>query len=780
MNNPSRNDRQDQTEHQIAHARENDAIRRAFAFLMRHKWALLASTITGSVLALVYLNTQSPIYESDATLIVSESSPRNPIGESELGGLLQATYGLGLASTIDDELHRLRSRSFSMELAAKILRNRTMGDGRQYPLLWRAFPTDSSVVGIDTLYTRIMDQFAVNRLDQRSNAIRLTFSAYSPLEAAEVVDMALETYEELSLQNNRAQARSAMEFLSGELERVELNLMRSEESIRRFMNENALIQLDAQAEDLVLSLSQLETDRYSLETRLASAEQTIALYTEEVERISPGLTEQLTSALSPRIDQLQFMMAEKQTQRTLLLSRNPELVGRTDNPTLLELDRQIQGLQVDIESLSLQLMDSERMYLSTAEETVSDRYIELRNQILGLQIEQRQLQTQLESLNGEIERRKEQFDELPDEMIELARYRRQLQMNESIYLLIAQQAAETALWEQTQGSVARIIDRPLVASKPVSPRRNVTLLAGSLIGFLLCFGFILVWESTRSVLSGLREMSDRNLPLLTVIPDTDSLLKEQFGKVDEAEVGGYRVKTTLFTLLDPISHVTEAYRRLQSNLLFSQPDQPMKSILITSAGKSEGKTTVSGNLAISLAEAGRTVLLVDADHRKPSLHRMFGVDLEPGTSDVLFNHTTLEQAIRPTPVEGVHLLTTGRLVPNPAEISRSRAFHDLLTEAAGTYDTVVVDTAPLGIISDASSLLGVVNGVVLIARFGQTKLPEFDQVLSTLRQFNANVAGAVITAFDPRKSNASDYYSPTYAYYNHENVYKSYGEEIKS
>lgn len=761
-----------------ARVREGDSLRKGMAFLRRYLWWLGGGAVAGIGLAVVYLIVQPPLYEADAVVLIAEPEARSPVGETEIGSLLQASYGLGISSTIEDELHRLRSRSFSRDLALKMADRRRMRDGGYFPLLWREFPYDSTLVGLDTVSTRILENLRVNRLDQRSNAIRITYTGRSPAEVVEVVELALLTYDEASTRTSRQQARGALDFLKGELERVEQSLNVSEENIRRFMNDNELVQLDAQAEDLVRSISKLEADRYLLTTRRASIRETIEIYRKEVELLTPGLSEQLTAALSPRIDQLQFMLAEKQTQRTLLVSRNPDLVRMPDNPTLMELDRQIEGLNAEIESLSSRLVDSEYGFISSTEEKVTDRYIELRNQILTLEIEGQQVDTQLENLTVEIDRLRMQFDLLPDEMIELARYERQLQMDESIYLLIARQAAETALWEQTQGSLARVLDAPLRPNRSVSPKKGVSLLAGGLMGFLLCLGGVLVWSRTRLTITNLDDLTDRELPLLAVIPDNTPLISATYRGADRVQTEHGYVSTSLLAFLDPISHAAESYRRLQSNLLYSRPDQPLRMLMVTSAGKGEGKTTVSGNLAVSLAEAGRSVLLLDADHRRPRVHRLFGTQQEPGVTDVLFKGASIEEAIRATPVENVHVLGAGRAIPNPAEISRSNAYMKLLDGVQERYDFVIIDTSPLGIISDATPLLHRVDGVVAIARFGVSKLPELDQLLGLFRQYNANVIGAVVTAFDPRKAGSSDTYSPSYAYYSNARYYQDYEAEV--
>jgi capsular exopolysaccharide synthesis family protein len=217
---------------------------------------------------------------------------------------------------------------------------------------------------------------------------------------------------------------------------------------------------------------------------------------------------------------------------------------------------------------------------------------------------------------------------------------------------------------------------------------------------------------------------------------------------------------TLVTANNIRSTGAEAYRKLMTNLLFSVSPE-LKTLVITSAFPGEGKTTTACNLAITFAQQGRRVLLVDADLRRPYLHHMFGIECEPGLADILSARHRLSETLRPSGVERLSLLTAGKLPPNPLEFLGSKRMKSLLKYLAARYDTVIIDTPPVLAAADAS-LLGVdADGVVMIVRAGQTDRDPAQQAVRQLFSVGARVVGAVLNDPDekvPRYGRYHDYY----------------------
>jgi len=752
-------------------------LRQIFGLLWHNKWIIIALTLLGGVSAYIYAQSQIPIYESNGSLQITEAGNRYSMAGSDLSNLMVSNFGIGMGSSIENEIHVLQSRTFTGELAQRIYDERYQPDGRLYPVIWREFPEDSSIVTMDTVFARLYGELKFNRADQNSNLLRVSYRSPSPYEASRVVDLAIETYTDVSTRMNRSQARSAIDFLDSELDKVSMQLNYSEEQLRDFMNQNQLVQLDAQAQQLITTLSALEAESQGIQVQLVAANSALEAYQDELDRLTPGLSQQLTASIAPRINQLQVFLADRETQRTLLLSRNPQLRNTRDDPSLIEINQQIEGLREEIARLTNDLIQSDAglSFFGSSDGNVSNRFMTLRNEVLLLEVERQQLEAQRNLLQERVSEYRAFFEDLPDNMIEMARYQRNMQLNEQLFLLISQQAAETALWEQTQSGLARIVDMSFVPNRPVAPRKLIILLVGLMLGGITAVGFVSIREFFKVEISSIDKLMKKGYPLLTIIPDMNRHIKENFDGAEYVTIRGNTLSTGLVMVLDSISPLAESFRRLQSNVSYSQPDNPLKTIIVTSANKSEGKSTVSTNLCVALAEAGKRVLLVDCDFRRPRVHSYFGREQEPGSMDILFGGQKPTDVIQKTLVPGVEILTSGKRPPNPAEITRSAKLRELIRSVKNDYDHIIIDSPPFGIISDAAPLIGEADGVILVARFNQTKSPELDLTIDNLKKVKANVIGTVMTAFDPKKSTGY-YYSSYYYKYAYES-YDKYHEE---
>jgi capsular exopolysaccharide synthesis family protein len=198
--------------------------------------------------------------------------------------------------------------------------------------------------------------------------------------------------------------------------------------------------------------------------------------------------------------------------------------------------------------------------------------------------------------------------------------------------------------------------------------------------------------------------------------------------------------------------VAEAYRTLRTNIAFTQSETPAKVLVVTSALPGEGKSTSSCNLAISLAQQGLRVLLVDGDLRRGALNKAFGVPAEPGLSNLLLGRAPLAEVVRQIEVEGVTLqfIPTGTLPPNPAELLASSRATILLDELRPAFDAVVIDSAPLNIVTDAAIIGSRADGVLLVARSAVTERTAYRHAVEQLDAVRARVLGCVLNDVDGR------------------------------
>ena len=248
------------------------------------------------------------------------------------------------------------------------------------------------------------------------------------------------------------------------------------------------------------------------------------------------------------------------------------------------------------------------------------------------------------------------------------------------------------------------------------------------------------------------------LPVMGIIP---RLRRVAPGEEDSA------VPTTspLVVALDPLDLAAEAYRNLRMNLMFmSTEEDPIRSVLFTSAGPGEGKSTTAVNFSVMLAQQGQRVLLLDADLRRPALHRSLDLLREPGLTNLLVGDATVREAVRPSVLPNLDVLPSGPFPPNPSELLSSKAMRRLLEEFEGRYSQVIVDSPPVLAVTDAAVLAAHTDGAVLVLRSGETEQRSAERSVEQLRRLGVRVFGAVLNEVATTTTEESYYLQYYYAY----------------
>lgn len=200
----------------------------------------------------------------------------------------------------------------------------------------------------------------------------------------------------------------------------------------------------------------------------------------------------------------------------------------------------------------------------------------------------------------------------------------------------------------------------------------------------------------------------------------------------------------LITIANPKSPVSEAYRTLRTNIQFSSLDKPLRTLLVTSSSSNEGKSTTLGNLAVTFAQAGNRVILVDCDLRRPSLHDLFGIENDSGLTNLVIGDLPATVPARDTSVPNLRLLPSGPLPPNPSELLGSQRMDRILEMLKSEADFVLLDCPPILAVTDAAVLARKVDGALLVVSAGKTKREHASKAKLLLDKVNANVIGVVL------------------------------------
>lgn len=217
----------------------------------------------------------------------------------------------------------------------------------------------------------------------------------------------------------------------------------------------------------------------------------------------------------------------------------------------------------------------------------------------------------------------------------------------------------------------------------------------------------------------------------------------------------------LITEKDPKSIASEAYRTLRTNIQYSSFDKEIKTILVTSTGPGEGKSTTCGNLALTMAQADKRVLVIDCDLRKPTIHKKFTISNEKGVSNFLIGQTALEEVIHKYS-DNLYLLPSGTIPPNPAEMLSSKKLKEFLENVKEEFDCIIIDSPPVMAVTDAQILSTIVDGVLLVAASGQTEKEGIVKAKEQISKVNGRLLGVVLTKMPMKKGKG---YGNYYYYY---------------
>lgn len=354
--------------------------------------------------------------------------------------------------------------------------------------------------------------------------------------------------------------------------------------------------------------------------------------------------------------------------------------------------------------------------------------------------------------------------------LEFHRLDRLRAQNEKLYAVLLEQLKEADLRRMMNTNNIRMVDAPTEPKYPIAPRVSVNVAVGLLVGLLLGIALALLREQLDNTLKTPEDVENRLgvtfLGLLPEISDEDEIRAGEKSKKKRVR----RIKTELAQELlvheRPTSTIAEAARSLRTNLMFMNPDKPYKRLLVTSAAPSEGKTTVAVSIAISLAQGGQRVCIIDCDLRRPRLHRIFGRAGDVGLMNVLVGEATIEEAAKPTVVPNLYCIPCGPIPPNSADVVASEKLARLLDEVGKRFDRVVLDSPPVVAVTDSAILSTLADGVVMVVRAFKTSFALSRAGLRSLLDVDAPIAGAVLNAVNLDRHEY--YYQRSYYYYRRE------------
>lgn len=708
---------------------------RAYARILRKRLTtvLIVFFLVFTVILIATLK-KKPVYRAQVLLEIQKENPDIPTIkdlyelESVSDSYLKTQYSIlaseSVARQVIDQLRLDALPEFNSPKWWQF-RARVFAPAKQ------TFATDAMGRARDPeVYQRALERFQ-DRLNvepvSRSRLVEVRFDANNAELSARIVNTIAEDYIDQNLEARWKATQKATDWLSQQLIGVKAKLEKSEEQLQGYAQRNGLVFLETdkgasentaneRLQQLQQELTKTQAERYEKESvyRLVQAGDYGSL---------PGVVDnKLIQDLSERLAELKRELADLSTKF------NPEY------PRVKETQSQIDEIE--------RALKEERQ---RAADKITNEYLAaVRRESL---VEQA-LKDQQELVNV-----------IAEKAVQYNILKREVETNKQLYEGLLQRLKEAGVSASLKASNIRIVDSAVPPVKPTKPRIPLNLAVASLLGLGLGISIAFLQERLDDTLKGADDVERLfGLPALALIPSINHLNGDQPGVrklLDRATAmksagqnGTASNPGAYWHRIDergkPQAALVEAFRSLRASVLLSTADHPPGSLLITSTQPGEGKTTVATNLALSLAQLGQRVLLVDTDLRFPSLQRVFCVRESMGLVSFLTGQLDWRAAVCPSSSPGLDLLLCGPVPPNPAELLSSKSMGAFLGSAKSEYAFVILDSPPLLTLADSRILASLVDGVLLVVKSGATPREQVMQSQSSIRTAGANLIGVVL------------------------------------
>jgi len=656
--------------------------------LWRNRLIVLVSMLAVLAGVLIYLIKATPIYTSTSKIYVEQSGPKI-INEMEEGVMT-------------------RSKNYLYNQAELLKSTPILSAVLNEPDI-RQMKTFADVRNHINYLKKTLDV----TVGKKNDIISISFDSPWSFEAAKIVNAVVDSYVTYHSTRKRSTSEEVLKILQNEKTKRNKELSEKLEAMMNFKKDNMALAFESRQGNIILQrlerLSAVLTEAQLETIDSKSAYESVKEMVSEPTRLKQYVEAQLTeirynstgserAKLKSKLDELQIRRADRLRQVT---SGHPAVEALESE--IAQIKTQIAEMDTAFAQARLAVVEQQYQTAKQKEEQIAKNFEEQRQQTLDLN-EQLAQYTILES---DWEQTKKLCDILDDRI-------KELNITEDVGAL------NISILEAAEASV-----------KPSKPEKYKFMAIAVLIGLMLGCGLALLYDLMDQRMRSAEEVKALlSMPILGVVP---SMLKEQ-----SIVARGQKVH------IDPNSRVSEVYRTIRTAIFFGVPNGKAKTILVTSPGAAEGKTTLVSNLAIAMAQAGQKTLILDADFRNPTQYRIFELNGNKGLVSLLSKNSTLEETIRPTGIKSLELLPCRTQLVNSSEILNSKSFTKLLRNLSNKYDRIVIDSPPVVPVTDAQILAAICDVTLLVLRAEQSTRKMSQQARDGLLSVGAHLLGVVV------------------------------------
>ncbi|MBN8442857.1 MAG: polysaccharide biosynthesis tyrosine autokinase [Thauera sp.] len=689
------------------------------ATLLEFKWLILAVTAVGLVMAVIAVFVATPIYRADALLQV-ESKGKGK-GLAALEGV-QAV--LQDSTSVTTELEILNSRMILGRVVDRLNRAVNVAP-RHAPFIGAALARRhagnkpaSPLLGLSQ-YAWGGERIVVESLEVERHLIGAPLTLVAGDEGR---------YRLLDAAGTPLADGRVGEAVSGE-------------GVSLFVSDL----MARPGTEFILTRTSREAAIDALRGQLQAKERTRGSNVLEVALLGPDrgrIVEVLNEVLNAYVRQnVEYRSAEAQNTLVFLESQLPLLKSQVDAAeSAYNSYRQNRGsvdLTIETQSVlgGVVAVDNEIVSLQQKRDELRQRYTPEHPQMQALDAQIARLRGRRSALDKDVAR-------LPDTQQTALRLKRDVEVSTALYTDLLNSAQQLRVARAGTVGDVRIIDTAVAAPAAVEPRKNLILLVGGALGLLGGLAVVLIMRSLRITVDDPdRIEKELGLPVYATVPH--SKVEAELMRSGGGE-GGQRV----LAVAQPEDDAVESLRSLRTTLHFALLDSARGAVLITGPAQGVGKSFISRNLGAVLAQAGKRVVVVDADLRKGHIHKEFGFARQGGVSEFIAGSAGLAEVIRPTKLAGLHVITTGQIPPNPSELLMHPRFEELLQSLEQEFDTIIVDAPPVLAVSDAAIVGRHVGATLMVVRAGRHPMRELEQSVKRLGQAGVAVKGFVFNDMD--------------------------------
>jgi polysaccharide biosynthesis transport protein len=701
-------------------------IRELLGALRRRPLLILACVVTSAIAFGVYSARRPKEYRAVAELLIEPVLPKI-LGD----GFDVEDFGsrsIAEKTFINTQFKIIQSRAVYRDVIHRLKLTQDKDFKKDYGL---TTATDSEK--LVKLAERILRNRVVVNLQRNSRIVRIVVEDFDPNRAARLANTIGQTYIDISLERRLLSTRKASQWLDQRVTDFTNDIESAERDLASFKEKNMLISnsVEDRKGRITAGLNKLNNDSLQLRARLIELESEQAIIKEAT---GPNQASKKLAAI-PRIHKSAIVQNFGKTLVTLEQHR-AELLSRygVRHPKMRAVNNQIKRVKI------------------MREQEVENILGALTNEISALKKRELRIQKEMGS-----QRKKAQY--LNSIALEYSKLSRQLGTNQDTFKSLLKRRLETNLSGQLESNFVSFQETAEPQTSPVRPSIPTQTTFGAVLGLLLG---LLIAVGGALLDNTLHSQSDientLRLAFLGLIPKIETTELNP-----EPAVGGKMPRSRdMFILENPKSSAAECARSLRTNLMFLGAEKPLRRILLTSAGPSEGKSTTVIALGTTMAQAGSRVLIVDTDLRRPRLHKTFGVSGNTGLTSLLLETADKSETIKSTDVPGLDLLPCGPLPPNPSELLHTEKFSAILAELDEIYDRIILDSPPVNLVTDASILSQVVDGTIFVVKASKTSREAARRATRVLFSVRANILGAVLNDVDLKQGG---YYRDHYYQY---------------